>query len=240
MKITPKTINPKTTMELFNENTPTIPVQSTEPISVVIKLKTSKSGPTTKGQRYHKIGYYPLNHFVKQIFCLFPLWGKKFAKSVSATPPAYYYSGFTDYPCWRLFDLLLLTKVKALSVKGKIDKAKARVEKAVAKFGGWERANQLLEKIQQLNNAGEFELVKQSIKAAFGYYGFINDLRNYHLHCYKFAYPFQNGLNVFEQSEILEKYLEFLNNLPALYESFPPSSADEFLVDACKAAGYIF
>jgi hypothetical protein len=222
-------------MELFNENTPTIPVQNTEPISVVIKLKTNKSGPTTKGQRYHKIGYYPLNHFVKQIFCLFPLWGKKFAKSVSATPPAYYYSGFTDYPCWRLFDLLLLTKEKALNIKGDMDAAKARVEKAVAKFGGWERANQLLEKIEDFNKAEEFELAKQSIKAAFGYYNFLNDLRNYHL-----SYSYQNGLNVFEQSEILEKYLEFLNNLPALYESFPPSFADEFLVDACKEAGYIF
>jgi tetratricopeptide (TPR) repeat protein len=222
-------------MELFNDYIPIIPVQNTEPISVVIKLKKANQSPITKGQRYHKIGYYPLNHFVKQIFCLFPLWGKKFAKSVSATPPAYYYSGFTDYPCWRLFDLLLLTKEKALNIKGDMDAAKARVEKAVAKFGGWERANQLLEKIEDFNKAGEFELAKQSIKAAFGYYNFLNDLRNYHL-----SYSYQNGLNVFEQSEILEKYLEFLNNLPALYKSFPPSFADEFLVDACKEAGYIF
>jgi hypothetical protein len=231
----PKAINPKTTMELFNENTPTIPVQNAEPVLATIKLKKANQSPTIKGQRLHKIGCYPLNHFAKRIFCLFPIWGKKFAKSVSATPPAYYYSGFTDYPCWRLFDLMLLTKETALSVKGKIDKSKTRVEKAVAKFGGWERANQLLEKIEDFNKAGEFELAKQSIKAAFGYYNFLNDLRNYHL-----SYSYQNGLNVFEQSEILEKYLEFLNNLPALYESFPPSSADEFLVDSCKEAGYIF
>jgi hypothetical protein len=223
-------------MELFNGYIPIIPVQNTEPVFAKINLKNANQAPTIKEQRYHKVGCYPLNHFINSVFCLFSLWDKNFAKSVSATPPAYYCNGrISYYPCWRLFDLLLHTKNKALNIKGKMDAAKVRIEKAVKKIGGWERGDELIDKIIEFKNAGDFELAKQLIKSSFGYYSFINDLQNFHL-----SYSYSNGLNVFEQSEIIEKYLEFLNNLPALYESFPPLSADELLVDACKEAGYIF